>query len=258
MSQRQPKNYLRKNKISGQFSARTIAMMESPAFQVLSLSAHRVLHRLEIEHAHHGGNDNGELPVTYDQFIEYGIHRNAVSPAIREVEALGFVEITERGRAGNAEWRRPNKFRLTYRQVGRAAATDEWLNIKTTKEAEVLAQNARKASKQNHSPVSEKDNFHPRNRYRKRGFHTPETDTTEHTPETDTTSISRNLRAKYGGKGSRRYTLSADPRASEQYDGRTSAFHAGPASFTAARGTFAAAQQAAAFVAGRQVDRTRK
>ena len=215
MSKRQPKNYLRKNKISGQFSARTIAMMESPAFQVLSLSARRILDRLEIEHAHHGGNDNGELPVTYDQFIEYGVHRNAVSPAIREVEALGFVEITERGRAGNAEWRRPNKFRLTYRQVGRAAATDEWLKIKTTKEAEVLAQNARKASKQKHSPVSEKDNFHPRNRYRKQGFHTPETDTTGHTPETDTTSISRTLGQEYEGRGSRHYILSTHPRAYE-------------------------------------------
>ena len=85
------RDYHRKNKISGQFSWRTIAMMESPAFQVLSLSGRRVLDRLEIEHAHHGGNDNGQLPVTYDQFIEYGIHRNAVSPAIREVEALGFV-----------------------------------------------------------------------------------------------------------------------------------------------------------------------
>jgi hypothetical protein len=174
MSERQPKNYMRKNKIAGQFSARTIAMMESPAFQVLSLSAHRALARIEIEHAHHGGNDNGNLPVTYDQFIEYGIHRNAVSPAIREVEALGFVEITERGRAGNAEWRRSNKFRLTYRQVGRSATTDEWRNIKTMEEAEVVAQTARKASKQNHSPVSVNDNFHPRNRYRKGGFHTPE------------------------------------------------------------------------------------
>ena len=86
------RDYHRKNKISGQFSWRTIAMMESPAFQVLSLSGRRVLDRLEIEHAHHGGNDNGQLPVTYDQFIEYGIHRNAVSPAIREVEALGFVK----------------------------------------------------------------------------------------------------------------------------------------------------------------------
>jgi hypothetical protein len=211
------KNYMRKNKISGQFSARTIAMMESPAFQVLSLSAHRILARLEIEHAHHGGNDNGELPVTSDQFIEYGIHHNAVSPAIREVEALGFVEITEQGRAGNAEWRRPNKFRLTYRQVGRSATTDEWRNIKTMEEAEVVAQTARKASKQNHSPVSVKDNFHPRNRYRKAHFHTPETNTTGHTPETSTTSISRDLCQEYEGKGIRHYTLSADVRAFDQF-----------------------------------------
>jgi hypothetical protein len=27
---------------------------------------------LEIELAHHGGNDNGRLPVTYEDFIEYG------------------------------------------------------------------------------------------------------------------------------------------------------------------------------------------
>jgi hypothetical protein len=201
------RDYRRKNKISGQFSWRTIAMMESPAFQVLSLSGRRVLDRLEIEHAHHGGNDNGHLPVTYDQFIEYGIHRNAVCPAIREIEALGFVQITERGRAGNAEWRRPNKFRLTYRQAGRAAITDEWRNIKTIEEAEVIAATARKASKQKHFPVSVNDNFHPRNRYRKARFHTPETDTTGHTPETGTTSISRDLGQEYEGKGIRHYTL---------------------------------------------------
>jgi hypothetical protein len=228
------KDYRRKNKISGQFSARTIEMMESPAFQVLSRSAHRALARIEIEHAHHGGNDNGELPVTHDQFIEYGIHHNAVSPAIREVEALGFVEITERGRAGNAEWRRPNKFRLTYRQVGRAATTDEWRNIKTMEEAEVVAQTARKASKQNHSPLPENAEFHRRNRYRKPGFYTPETGTTGHTPETGTTSISRdlcqadegkgrmepppepNLMTEYAGTGTRRYVLSDDPRAFDQ------------------------------------------
>jgi hypothetical protein len=137
------KNYLRKNKIAGQFSARTIEMMEAPAFQVLSLSAHRVLARLEIEHGHHAGNDNGKLPVTFDQFAECGIHRHAIALALREVCALGFVEITERGRAGNAEWRRPNLFRLTYRQVDRAAPTDEWKNIKTLEEAEMIAQKAR-------------------------------------------------------------------------------------------------------------------
>jgi hypothetical protein len=82
----------RKNRIAGQFSARTIEMMEAPAFQVLSLTGHRILDRIEIEHAHHGGNDNGKLPVTFDQFVEYGIHRHTVAPALREVCALGFVE----------------------------------------------------------------------------------------------------------------------------------------------------------------------
>src|SRR5215471_4459427 len=97
------KSYLRKNRIAGQFAARTIEMMESPAFRVLSLSAHRLLARIEIEHAHHGGNDNGSLPVTYEDFVEYGVERHAIAPALRECEALGFIEITERGRAGNAE-----------------------------------------------------------------------------------------------------------------------------------------------------------
>jgi hypothetical protein len=61
-------------------------MMESPAYRVLSLSARRVLDRIMIELAHHGGNDNGKLPVTYEHFEEYGIHRHAIAPAIRELE----------------------------------------------------------------------------------------------------------------------------------------------------------------------------
>jgi hypothetical protein len=35
----------RRNKIDGQFNARTIKMMESPAYRALSLSAHRVMDR---------------------------------------------------------------------------------------------------------------------------------------------------------------------------------------------------------------------
>jgi hypothetical protein len=93
----------RRNKISGQFTARPIEMLESPAYRVLSRSAHMVIARLEIELAHHGGNDNGKLPVTTDDFIEYGMHRGSVAPAIREAEALGFIRVTERGRGGNAE-----------------------------------------------------------------------------------------------------------------------------------------------------------
>ena len=101
------KDYTRKNKIAGQFSWRTIEMMESPAFRILSHSGRRILDRLEIELAHHGGVDNGRLPCTFDHFTEYGIDRHSIAPALREAEALKFIEITERGRAGNAEYRRP-------------------------------------------------------------------------------------------------------------------------------------------------------
>ena len=145
------------NKISGQFSARLIDMLKSPAWRALSLSAHRLLDRIEIEHASHGGTENGNLPVTYDDFESYGIHRHAVAPAMREAEALGFIEITEHGRAGNAAWSRPNKFRLTYRPAKgvHGDGTHEWRKIKTMEEAEIIAKAAREAkntsSAQSHS-----------------------------------------------------------------------------------------------------------
>jgi hypothetical protein len=55
---------LRHNKIAGQFAPRLIEMLESPAYRVLSGPAHRILSRLEIEHGHHGGHENGRLPVS--------------------------------------------------------------------------------------------------------------------------------------------------------------------------------------------------
>jgi hypothetical protein len=135
----------RRNRIAGQFSARTIEMLQSPAFRVLSLAAHRVLTRIEIEHAHHGGRDNGKLPVTFDQFEGYGIHRHAIAPAQRELVALGFVEITEHGTAGNGEWRRPTKFRLTNRHnYCGAKPTDEWSRSKTVEEAAARQAEARR------------------------------------------------------------------------------------------------------------------
>jgi hypothetical protein len=55
------------------------------------------------------------LSVTYLQ------HLRLLRKILGELVALGFIEITERGRAGNAEWRSPNKFRLTYRTKDRPA-----------------------------------------------------------------------------------------------------------------------------------------
>ena len=184
----------RRTKIHGQFAPRTIEMLESPAFRVLSLSARRVLDRVEIEFAHHGGQDNGKLPVTFDDFARYGINRQQIAPAIRECEALGFLQVTERGRAGNAEFRTPNLFRLTYRHTGGAAETNEWRRIETSDGAEQLAGAARKASqmqpkKQNPS-AGKQTSFSAENQHRKPQIHSVETSTTAIVPKPTLLSIS--------------------------------------------------------------------
>jgi hypothetical protein len=142
----------RRSKIQGQFHARTIEMMESPAYRVLSLSAHRVLDRICVEYAHHGGTENGRPPVTFDDFVDYGIHRHAVAPAIRELEVLGFIEITQRGKPSAGTFRWPNYFRLTFVNP---EPTNEWKAIKTMEEAKMRADMARSArTRPRRSPVS--------------------------------------------------------------------------------------------------------
>lgn len=169
-------NSTRRNRISGQFAWHTIDMLRSPAWCALSLTARRILDRIEIELADHGGVDNGKLPVTYDDFQHYGIHRHAIAPAIREAVALGFLEITEAGRAGNADFRKPNLFRLTYRHLSRADPTDEWKRIATDEQAEQIKRQWRKTPKASGG-----------NRHRKRPIHSTETVTTSHGTETVTT-----------------------------------------------------------------------
>jgi hypothetical protein len=138
----------RHNRISQQFAVRLIEMLESPAWCALSLSARRLIERIEIELASHGGNDNGRLPVPYNDFVTYGIDRHAIAPAMREAEALGFIRITQRGRGGNAEHRQPNQFLLTFANArdGRAnPPTHDWRKIKTCEEATAIARAARAA-----------------------------------------------------------------------------------------------------------------
>ena len=103
----------------------------------------------------HGGQDNGGLPVTYDDFERYGIRRDCIAPAIRELVALKFMEITKPGRAGNAEFRAPNLFRLTYRHTKREEPSHDWRRIATTEQATKLARQARRiVTKHHRTPVA--------------------------------------------------------------------------------------------------------
>jgi hypothetical protein len=147
------------HRIVGQFVPRTIVMLRSPAFRALSLSGHRILARIEIELANHGGRDNGKLPVTFADFEEYGIWRHAIGPGIRVACALGLVELTRPGRSGGGEYRKPNLFRLTYLPAYGKAPTHEWRLIKTIEDAEKIARKARRTTKaapvENISPMVE-------------------------------------------------------------------------------------------------------
>jgi hypothetical protein len=122
-----------------------VKAVESPAFQALSLSGHRVLWRIQIEYCHHGGNENGKLPVTFRDFQKYGIHPGAIAPAIREVAALGFIRITQEGVASSdPQYRRPNMFALTHVQTEKEPATNDWQRHKTIEDALATAMTARK------------------------------------------------------------------------------------------------------------------
>jgi hypothetical protein len=135
-----------KAQIPAPFCWRSLEMMQSFAYRVLSLSARRTMDRLEIEFEFKKRNPqaNGFLRCTYNDFVEYGVERNAIAPAVRELVALGFVEVTRKGSAGNAEHRQPTLFLLTYRHAGSDyMLKDGWRRIKSFKEAEAVAKAAR-------------------------------------------------------------------------------------------------------------------
>jgi hypothetical protein len=180
--------------ISGQFAPRLIEMLESPAYRQLSLAGRRVLDRLEIELAHHGGLENGALPVTYDDFEKYGIDRKVVHAAIAETVALGFVRITRPGMAGNADFRRPNLFLLTYRPAKgehRGDGCHDWRMIKTRADAARVAREARGLPEKTRRPTPPHSGKKPDTSreipHRKPGFHSGNFPTTKHSGESPTT-----------------------------------------------------------------------
>jgi hypothetical protein len=124
------------------------SLIESAAFRTLSRGAHQFILRLEAEHCRHGGTANGNLTVTYKDCRDWGMDANAIGPAQREAVALGFVKMTERGRAGNAEHRRAHRWGLTYIRPNHdrgPPATDDWKRFNTVAEAARAAKKARKA-----------------------------------------------------------------------------------------------------------------
>jgi hypothetical protein len=122
---------------------RMAEMSNSPAFRALNLSEHRALARLEIEHCNHKGKDNGRLPLRVQDCVDFGIHKDTASTALRVLVALGFAVRTFQGYAGKAGRRRASEFGLTYVGIDGKPPTDDWQHILTIEDAERLAKEAR-------------------------------------------------------------------------------------------------------------------
>jgi hypothetical protein len=119
------------------------SLLESYAWRALSRAARRVIDRIVIEHLAHAGRENGKLIVRYEDFIEYGIHPESIAPAQREACALGLIIMTERGRAGNAEYRTPHKWAVAFVKGKRGATASTWKRFQSLPEAKAVAAEAR-------------------------------------------------------------------------------------------------------------------
>ena len=68
-------------------------MIQSPSWRSRPVPLANILERLEIEHMRHAGTANGQLYVSYNQFVQFGISKRAINAALHLGEQLGLLEV---------------------------------------------------------------------------------------------------------------------------------------------------------------------
>ena len=104
----------------------SLEVMESDAYRSLSINARRAIDRLIIENFRHNRLENGALRVSARQFQEWGVTKDCVTPAIRELEERGLIDVSP-GEATGA-LRPPLIYRLTFYGTLDNPPTNEWRN----------------------------------------------------------------------------------------------------------------------------------
>jgi len=138
--------YEKKRRWLTAFVPRRLEFYLSPAWSLAPRPLKTIIERLEVEHLRHGGYRNGELFVSYSQFVEAGVSRRTVRPALELGERLGLLEVF-RDENPSGDIRPENRYRLTYvPAMNRKTPTDEWMSI-TGDQAEALVSEFRKVEK---------------------------------------------------------------------------------------------------------------
>lgn len=116
-------------------------MLASEAWRAMPLAARQVVERVVLEHMAHGGTQNGELQVTYDDFAKYGLSsRRATAQAIRIAAALGFLEVTLKGRRSYGGARLASRYGLTWLpRCDRTPASNQWRCVSSPEAAKAMA-----------------------------------------------------------------------------------------------------------------------
>jgi hypothetical protein len=89
-------------------------LLRSRVWASLGIYDHRMLAALECEHADHGGKQNGNLVLTYDDGEKVGIPRRFFNSTLARLSTLGLVNREHRGGYAGGALRDPSLYRLTY------------------------------------------------------------------------------------------------------------------------------------------------
>jgi hypothetical protein len=118
-------------------------LLASPAWLAMSHQCRKLVDALMTEWTVHGGEENGNLKVPYDQLQARGLRRETLLDAIVEAKALGIIHPV-RGQRSYGSRRSPSVYRLTWlgTPLNGLSATNEWRAIKTKQEAEARVSNA--------------------------------------------------------------------------------------------------------------------
>jgi hypothetical protein len=117
-------------------------LLISAAWLAMSDQCRKLIDALMVEHADHGGVENGNLKAPYDTLEARGMRRGNILNAVLEARALGIVDPT-RGLRLHGSRKAPSMYRLTWLGTPDGLTpTNEWRAIKTEEEAKIRIANA--------------------------------------------------------------------------------------------------------------------
>jgi hypothetical protein len=130
------------------FSGNQCALQRAPVLHALNGNDWRVWNYIALKFNDDLGGviaKNGQIAITYDEFVAAGVTRAKISACVRVLESVGIIKVT-RGMAGADGYRKPSLYELTQYPAGsRSIASGDWAKIDNPTSAKSAAREARNA-----------------------------------------------------------------------------------------------------------------